>query len=447
MNKCISDAVHELTSITSQPEIDWSAFDTVLSSLEDINYLDEQYEETILSEFISSGDFYQRGELLPKAVKHFLANGYDVLAHGGRNGGLALGALCWASYDQHILDAAKVLFDAGAPIRFRSNDNPEDGESEGLLGDLDFKCSGAWSADHDYTTANIFEAYYSITKAYEAGKDYHSIRSFLDCLDLTLTSVSAIKTNEAYPLQKKANITHFSDSLILWFGKMPLVVNKYVEFVVNPVYVEDNKNDLSDVSTDFAPIIGAKLLKVRYIDSCTCYLEFSNGYRVIFARHAASNWDCIGNFEICPFESQKDICDLRINEICRSKRIVYSSTVTEYTEEAVALYCDDGAYLLYPSPRGYGVHQFSLLKCSEGILAEFCCQFPVPKPSRIRSYKIPNEGTVIKFDLENEYLYFITTKYDNIEIILTDRDIVPTDYLIIPFGTGKHMEFSRRDTK
>ena len=180
MNKSISDAVHELTAITSQPEIDWSAFDTVLSSLEDINYLDEQYEETILTEFVSGGNFYQRGELVPEVVKHFLANGYDVLAHEGRNGGLALGALCWASYDQHILDAAKVLLDAGAPISFRSNDDPEDGEPEGLLGDLGFKCSGAWSADHDYTTANIFEAYYSIAKAYEAGKDYHSIRSFLD---------------------------------------------------------------------------------------------------------------------------------------------------------------------------------------------------------------------------------------------------------------------------
>ena len=118
MNKSICDIVHELTEITSQPEVDWTALDAELSSLEDINYLDEQYEETILTEFISGGDFYQRGEILVKAVKHFLENGYDVLAHEGRNGGLALGALCWASYDQYILDAAKVLLDAGASIHF-----------------------------------------------------------------------------------------------------------------------------------------------------------------------------------------------------------------------------------------------------------------------------------------------------------------------------------------
>ena len=447
MNKTISDIVHALTIITDQRHIDWSAFDAVLSSLEDINYLDEQYEETFLSEFISSGAFYQRGEIIPEAIRHFLANGYDVHAHDGRNGGFALSALCWASYDQHILDAAKVLLDAGAPIHFRSNDNSEDGEPEGLLGDLEFKISGAWSADHDYSTANVLEAYYSIAKAYEEGKDYRCIRSFLDCIDLPLTSVSAVNKADGNPLQKKAGITQFSDSLVLWFGDLPLVVKKYIEFVVNPVFVEDNKNDLSDVSTEFAPIIGAKLLKVRYIDSCTCYLEFSNGYRVIFASHAADNRDRIGNFEIRPFENRKDICDLRINEICRSRGLVYSSTVTEYDEEAVALYCDDGAYLLYPSPSGYGIHQFSLLKCSEGILAEFCCQFPVPKPSQIRSYKIPNEGTAVKFDLEDEFLYFVTTKYDDIEIILTDLNIVPTDYLIIPFGTGKHMEFPKRDTK
>ena len=440
MNKSICDIVHELTEITSQPEVDWTALDAELSSLEDINYLDEQYEETILTEFISGGDFYQRGEILVKAVKHFLENGYDVLAHEGRNGGLALGALCWASYDQYILDAAKVLLDAGASIHFRSNDDPEDGEPEGLLGDLDFKCSGAWSVDHDYTVANIFEAYYSIAKAYEAGKDYHSIRSFLDCLDLTLTSVSAVQTSEACPFQKKANITQFSDSLVLWFGKMPLVVNKYVEFVVNPVYVEDNKNNLADVNTEFAPIIGATLLKVRYIDSCTCYLEFSNGYRVIFTSHATSNRDRIGNFEIRPFESQKDICDLRINEICRSKRIVYSSTVTEYTEEAVALYCDDGAYLLYPSPRGWDVHHFSLLKCSEELLTEYARQFPVSHPRQIYHYEIPSQGSVIKFCLGGEFLYFRTTDYDDIKIVLTDLDIVPNDLYFIPFRTGKHMD-------
>lgn len=51
----ISSAVSKLTSITEKSPVDWKVFDEALASLEDINVFNEQYEETILSEYITDG--------------------------------------------------------------------------------------------------------------------------------------------------------------------------------------------------------------------------------------------------------------------------------------------------------------------------------------------------------------------------------------------------------
>lgn len=115
MSNVISDSVNKLSAITDQTPIDWDAFDSLLKDLEDINAYDEQYEETILSEFIRNGEFYKRGFILADVVRHFLACGYDVSANDGLNGGLALHSLCFSSYDHYVLEAAKVLMNAGAP--------------------------------------------------------------------------------------------------------------------------------------------------------------------------------------------------------------------------------------------------------------------------------------------------------------------------------------------
>ncbi len=432
---------HTLADITDQSPVDWEAFDQVLSSLDNINYIDEKYGETILTEYLSAGRFYQRGKIMPTAIRHFLANGYDVLANNGRNGGLSLRGLCWTSYDRYILDAAKVLLDAGAPVNYRSNDDPIDAEPEGLLGDLGFKISGAWTADNDYALANIWETYYAIAKAYIEGKDYHTIRSYFDCIGLTLTAASAVNSGGGHPLQKKGHILQFSDSLVLWFGNTPLVVKKYIEFMVNPLYTDENSASLRDASSEFDPLLGAKLQRVRYIDSATCYLEFSNGYRLLFASHPDGNGDRNGASEIRPVGITKSIYDLKINEICRSGRIVYSDNVTKYGEEAVALFCDDGAYLLYTSLREYGTPRFILLKCSEDLLAEYDRRFPVPKPRSVFQYEPPDKHSVIKFDLGSEYLYFTATDYAGMDILLTELDFAPPDSFVFPIHAGKHMNF------
>ena len=166
----MGNIVSKLSAIIEKEPIDWGAFDSVLIGAENINAYDEKYEETLLSEFIMEGNFYNRGFILADVVRHFLACGYDVSANDGLNGGLALHSLCWSSYDHYILEAAKILMNAGAPVKYRTSDDDPNEEPEGLLGSISWKLSGAWMVDKNYTWANILEAYYAMTEANIAGK-------------------------------------------------------------------------------------------------------------------------------------------------------------------------------------------------------------------------------------------------------------------------------------
>lgn len=298
MSNVISDSVSKLSAITDRIPTDWDAFDSVLKSFENINAYDDQYEETILSEFIMDGNFYNRGTILPDIVHHFLSCGYDVFANDGLNGGLALHALCWSSYDQHILDAAKVLMNAGAPVNYRTGDDDPNDEPEGLLGSISWKLSGAWMVDNDYAWANTLEAYYAMTEANIAGKDYNSIDNYLACIGKPLTSVSAINVDGKPALHDEGAISVYSEPLIMWFGDKPLIISCYTDFVMNPVYADDKKDSLIDVTTVFASLTGATLQEVQYIGATICYFEFSNGKRLFFASRDIGDGKQVGTFDI-----------------------------------------------------------------------------------------------------------------------------------------------------
>ena len=103
----------------------------------------------------------------------------------------------------------------------------------------------------DYAWANILEAYYAMTEANIAGKDYNAIDNCFACIGKTLTSVSAINAGRKPALYDEGAISVFSEPFILWFGDKPLVASCYTDFVVNPVYADDKMTDLADVLRHF----------------------------------------------------------------------------------------------------------------------------------------------------------------------------------------------------
>lgn len=445
MSNIISNAVSKLSATTDQTPIDWDALDSLLKRIEDINTYDDQCEETILSEFIMCGDFYNRGTVLADIVRHFLSCGYDVSANEGMNGGLALSALCWSSYDQHILDAAKVLMNAGAPVIYRSRHDDPNEKPEGLIGDISWKLSGAWMVDKDFGFANTLEAYYAMAEANLAGKDYNSIDSYFACIGKSLTAVSALKNGGTISLQNEGAISVYTEPLIMWFGDQPLIVSCYTDFVVNPVYADDKKADLSDVTTVFSSLVGATLQEVQYIGTTICYFEFSNGKRMFFASREIGDRKRVGTFEIRAIGNKVDIEQLNVDCFCGINGCTFASTVTDYSEDAIALFCDDAAYLLYLHPGTTGKYQFDICPCSRELLAEYARQYPLKRPAKIKCMYEQNGLSAIRLDCPEGYLYMKAMEYTDIQLQLSDKLYNPLEYSVLPRKEGRHMEFLKRN--
>lgn len=444
MSNVISDSVSKLSAITDRTPIDWDAFDSVLKGLEDINAYNEQYKETILSEFIMDGNFYNRGTILADIVRHFLSCGYDVSANEGLNGGLALHALCWSSYNQHILDAAKVLMNAGAPVNYRTGDDDPNDEPEGLLGSISWKLSGAWMVDKDFAFANTLEAYYAMTEANIAGKDYNSIDSYFVCIGKPLTSVSAIHVGGKPALHDEGDISVYSEPLVMWFEDKPLVISCYTDFVVNPVYADDNKDSLANVTAVFSSLIGATLQEVQYIGTTICYFEFSNGKRLFFAGRDIGDRKRVGTFDIRADGKKVDVDQLRIEYFCAINGRTFAGTVTEYSEDAIALFCDDAAYLLYLRPGTADRYRFGLCPCSKALLSEYTRQYPLKHPVKTTWMYEQDNLSAVRLDFSDGYLYMAATEYYDIEIQLSDKIYNPLEYSVLPRNEGKHMEFLKR---
>ena len=300
MSSNISDVMSQLSAISAVTPVNWDAFDTILRKLDNINRYDKMLEETLLSEFLMYGDFYSSGVILADVVRHFLLCGYDVSANEGANGELALSALCWSSYDQQILAAAKVLLNAGATIKRNIQDTDSKEAQEDVIESITMKLGIAWMEDEDFAYANTLEAYYAMAYASLEGKDYNSIDSYFACIGKSLDSVSAISVDGYPAIQMEGSVSIYNEPLILWFEDTPLIASCYNDFVVNPVYADEKKDALADISGLFSSVIGARLNAVRYVEMSNCCFEFSNGKHLSFMSRDIGEGNQVGSFGIAP---------------------------------------------------------------------------------------------------------------------------------------------------
>ncbi len=440
MSNIIDDAVSRLAEITEKDPLDWVAFDAILHGLENINIYDEEYEDTILSELFLHGSFYQRGEVLAEVVRHFLACGYDLSANGGMNGSLALEKLLWSSYDYKLLDVAKLLLREGACASYHDKYDDPDEEPDGLLRNIRLKLDGAWLVDKDFGFANTLGAYCAIAEASIAGKDYGTIDTYFTCIGKTLTAVSA----DVVSLRKKGDLTVFSEPLVLWFGDKPLVASCYTDYVVNPVYADDKKAVLTDISDAFPDLIGATLKEVQYMGSTICFFAFSNGMRLIFASRKMKNRQRAGNFMICPIGKEMDVKQIKIDYFCGISGIIYSSSATNYQENAIALFCGDESYLLYLRPGDTVKHQFGICPCSRELLTEYTRQYPLTQLANALWMYEQNNLTAVRLDYPEGFLYMKTSPWNEIDVQLSDQIFDPLADSMLPHMGGKHMEFLKR---
>ena len=410
----------KLLSLLPKKNESWELFDKELEKNEHLNAFDKKYTATILSIFLHSNIFYHNGALMPEAIRHFISKGYDVRANGGANGTVPMEALCRSSYDRYIVDALKVLLDAGAPLSCELED---DDDSPDFMKSLNWKISGSWGPSNDYETANILEACYNMAEAYEKGKSYEGMDSYHKCIGQPLTAI--FSTDSIEELKKENNTTEFSGSLVMWFGAYPLVVSSYVDMEINPLFVSENEDSLSDISVMFEEVSGSKLKAIKYQNSITCYLEFDNGHRMLLSSCSAEGRKRNGLFEIIKSDNA-EIENLKIKEIYRTKGKVYSSGTTIYEEEALALVCDDGIYCLFREEQGhkYGI---KLIRSSRELLRDYSVKLSVSKISEIIPLRKKENINTLRIKCKEGFLYIKAKDYGALDIILSKEEFALTN--------------------
>lgn len=432
MKKADETTQSKLEAIMKHEPMDWAAFDRVLSEVDDINRYDELVEETLLTEMFHANSLWQDGSPMPEIARHFLKNGYDVKANAGRNGGAALSALCWSSYDRYVLDTAKVLLDAGAPVRYEEADEEPDDDGYGRESDdpmesISIKLSGAWSVDKDYVWANIMEAYYAIANAAEAGKDYNAIDCYLECIGKQLTGVSAVFSEGEASLRRDGEITMFSGPLVLWFGERPLVINKYIESVIDPVFVADHKDAICPADAHFERIIGSKLVRLQYVDGNTCFLDFDNEVRLLLTNIYVEGPDRLGLFEFFKAETA-EIKQLKIESIWRRDPHAHSGE----EEKSMVLVADNQPYLLFPVWGNWRENKktdrIEIIPCSKAFLRDVDQQLRVQKPDAVHTFRTGGNLIALRFACGRENLYIKLSTYKRMEVALSEECVYPPKF-------------------
>ena len=194
----------------------------------------------------------------------------------------------------------------------------------------------------------------------------------------------------------------------------------------------------------FSSIIGATLKEVQYIGTTICYFEFDNGQRLFFASRDIGNRNRVGTFEIRAKDNAIDIEHLKIERICGINGTVFSSSVTRFEENAIALFCDDAEYILYPYPKGNDKYKFEICSCSKALLNEYARQYQLKYHSQISCFNEHDDLQAIRIDYPEGHFYIVATENGDIEIQLSDKLHNPLNSSAFLNMEGKRIEFQKR---
>jgi len=413
MDSVVFKASGVLGKIVEKETVDWDLFERELAKITDINATCDQ--ETILSELYH--DCYD-GHVLVEVTKRFLAHGYDVSANDGSNGLFCLQSLCWSTYDKYILDAAKLLLSAGAATKTPDGD---DGEIGCVRDSISWRLDGDW-VEGAYTVANIFEAYWRLVEAFEAGKDYRSIGTFEDCLGERLRRAEFVS---AVPPIDRPPLTAFKGHMILWFGERPLVISKYIDLVVDPVFAEAHRAEAAEADRYLSQVLGAVLVRFVFIDQCTAGLQFDNGAWLLLSSTDHRDQDHrYGFFEIREDAEQADLCGKRIDSIVLAPGKTYAGTCDRFSEHSVALLCGEDAFLLHRYPEGYGKdHTIRIVKCSPRFVADYKRRLVLPELHHEKSFFHRQKLAGIRMRCGEKYFYLFSDGYDQLHMKLTEHKL------------------------
>ena len=153
-------------------------------------------------------------------------------------------------------------------------------EMEELLSKISSMAAHWWEVGRE-DEANQLEAYIALHQRRLEGKATIGIKPAGVCIGKTLTKVEKLYLSEQEMQQEGI----FQERLILWFENTPMVLNEYLDSIVNPYYREEGPEQIriADISAELSKLIGARLTVHHYTGGNTLQLQFDNGYILHFS--------------------------------------------------------------------------------------------------------------------------------------------------------------------
>ena len=279
---------NKLISLFRSGAPDFDAAEKLIRQGADINAVGKNCSKNILSEILSGywwtehgdtvcevcdcceedhcGDCEHNRSLNPNLgpsmcaiIRFFLDHGFDVNKCDGCFGAQCLWELTLSTFDRYMIEATKLLFDAGAKNRTISLKSADEFETPWSFIATEGSYQG--TCEHNYSTANIFEAVYQIYQAVEDGKPYNGIDSYEMAVGKKIIKVLAEATDTdpvffsmELPEFKKDNC--FNQTLYFVYDGGALISTQYAEFWTDTVFPDA---DLVDVSEHFGGIVGSTI--------------------------------------------------------------------------------------------------------------------------------------------------------------------------------------------
>ncbi len=314
---------NELVELFCSGAPDFNAAEELIRQGADINAIGKDDEENILSEILNGywwsehddttsnacDDCDERhcddcehnrnlnpnlGPSMCSIIRFFLDHGFDVNKRDGCFGAQCLWALALSTFDRYMIEATKLLLDAGAKNRPISPTSTDENETPwdfiGEEGSFQDTC------ENDHATANIYEAVYQVYQAVKDGKPYSGIDSYEMAVGKKITKVLA-ETDGTKPTFFSMNLPGFkrdncyTQTLYFVYDGGVLISTQYADFwtdTILPIV------DLVDVSDYFDGIVGNTIKGFTYntrsvvkgVKTCTqpiTTIEMDSGHKVRFS--------------------------------------------------------------------------------------------------------------------------------------------------------------------
>lgn len=300
---------------------DFEAAEELIRQGADVNAVGKEDDENILSEILLGYWESAHGDVFPDAcddcesvrcegcehnqnlnpdlgpsmcavIRFFLDHGFDVNKQDGCYGAQCLNALTLSSFDRYMIEATKILLDAGAKNRTVSPVADCDATPWSWIGtEASFQ-----GCERNYALANIYEAVYQVYQAVEDGRPYGGIDSYEVAVGKKVLKVLAERDGNRsvfYPMSlpqfQKKNC--FNKTLYFVYEGGALLSTQYADFWTDTILPEV---DLLDVSEYFAGVVGSEIKSIDYdyktiVKGTTHYgqpittLEMDSGQKVTFS--------------------------------------------------------------------------------------------------------------------------------------------------------------------